>query len=142
MLGWWALTAAACGGLGGCISVQKRRGVPEGLALGLLLGPLGVLLAMFVPQGKGSRDTSRRRSINDLGNIASIADRFQAALEQADPDWEQLPYHAKRRLLRPIEKRLESELGLSPTELADFSAEARGLLFERANGLECYGDTT
>jgi hypothetical protein len=148
-----ALAAVAFGGLGAWIGVQKQRGGSEGFVLGLLFGPLGVLVELFLPQGeevadgptrrniddpRGMRSTilgrsavgsPTRRNIDDLGAIASMADRFRTALDEADPAWERLPYHRKRSLLKPIEKRVGKELGLSPTQFADFAAEARRLLF-------------
>ncbi len=104
--------------------------------LGLLFGPLGVLVELFLPQGEKTTGSPKRRNIDDLGTIASIADRFRTALEEADPAWERLPYHRKRLLLKPIEKRVGKELGLSPTQFADFAAEARRLLFRSENPLE------
>jgi hypothetical protein len=129
----WALAAVASGCLGAWIAVQKRRGAPEGLTLGLLFGPLGVLVELFLPQGEKATGAPKRRNIDDLGTIASIADRFRTALDETDPAWERLPYHRKRRLLKPVEKQVSRELGLPPTQFADFAAEARRLLFGAAN---------
>lgn len=129
----WAVAAVASGGLGAWIAIQKRRGAPEGFALGLLFGPLGVLVELFLPQGEKTTSAPKRRNIDDLGTIASIADRFRTGLEEADPAWERLPYHRKRRLLKPIEKQVSRDLGLPPTQFSDFAAEARRLLFGTVN---------
>lgn len=127
----WALIAFVFGGFGAWISAQKRRGAAEGLILGLLFGPLGVLVAALLPQGEAASGAPRRRNIDDLGTIASIAERFRTALDETDPGWERLPYHRKRRLLKPIEKQISRELALSPTRLAGFAAEARRLVFSK-----------
>ena len=129
----WALAAVLFGGLGAWIGVQKQRGAAEGFALGLLFGPLGVLVELFLPQGEKVADSQRKWNIDDLGAIASMAERFRTALDEIDPEWGRLPYHRKRQLLKPIEKQVRKELGLSPTQFADFATEARRLLFGSAN---------
>jgi hypothetical protein len=133
MLELWAVAAVAFGDLGTWIGIQKRRGAPEGLALGLVFGPLGVLVELFLPQGEKATGAPKRRNIDDLGTIASIADRFRTALDETDPGWKRLPYHRKRLLLNPIEKQVSRELGLSPTQFSDFAAEARRRLFGSDN---------
>lgn len=42
---WWL----ACAGLGGYVSAQKGRNPGEGVVLGLLFGPLGVVVALLLP---------------------------------------------------------------------------------------------
>ncbi len=111
----------------------RNAAAPEGFTLGLLFGPLGVLVELFLPQGEEATGAPKRRNIDDLGTIASIADRFRTALEEVDPAWERLPYHRKRILLKPIEKQVSRELGLPPTQFSDFAAEARRLLFGKSS---------
>jgi hypothetical protein len=124
------IMAVLCGGLGAWVATQKRRSASEGLVLGLLFGPLGVLVEALLPQGSkqpgGSATVSRvRRNIDELGIIATIADRFRTALDEGDPNWERLPYHRKRALLKPVERQLMRELKLSHTTFSDYAAEAR-----------------
>jgi hypothetical protein len=147
--------AVAFGGLGGWVATQKQRSALEGLVLGLLFGPLGVLVEALLPQrveqpvnprtGSGGGRTidepgfnlpvnSRtgsggRRTIDELGFIAMIADRFRTVLEEHDPNWERLPYHRKRAVLKPFEMQLMRELGLSHTMFSDYASEARRSLF-------------
>lgn len=42
---WWV----ACAGLGSYVSAEKGRGPAEGFVLGLLFGPLGVVVALLLP---------------------------------------------------------------------------------------------
>lgn len=127
----WAAAAIGSAALGAWVGAAKRRGALEGAILGAMLGPLGVLVAALLPPGEPPRGPARRRPIDDLGAIAAIAERFRSALDAADPDWERLPYHRKRRLLRPHEAATRAESGLSASEFADFAAEARRILFGR-----------
>jgi hypothetical protein len=129
----WALAAVVFGGFRAWIGVQKQRGGAEGFVLGLPFGPLGVLVELFLPQGQKATASPKRRNIDDLGAIASMADPFRSALDEIEPGWERLRYHRKRQLLKPIEKLLSKELGLSPTQFADLAAGARRLLFASAN---------
>jgi hypothetical protein len=45
----WVVGAVALAGVGCYVSAQKHRPVGEGALLGLVLGPLGVLLAALLP---------------------------------------------------------------------------------------------
>ncbi len=47
------VSAAVFGGFGAWIAAQKRRGIFEGFVLGLLFGPLGVLVEAMLPMGIG-----------------------------------------------------------------------------------------
>lgn len=111
--------------LGAFVGVQKRRGAIEGFFLGLIFGPLGVIVEALLPTGEAGVGPKPRRNIDDLGTIASIAERFRCVLDEIDPAWERLPYHRKRSLLKPHEKRVRQEYGLPPSTFADFAAEAR-----------------
>ena len=43
--------AVICGGIGAYVAAQKRRAAAEGFLLGLILGPLGVVVAALLPTG-------------------------------------------------------------------------------------------
>jgi hypothetical protein len=45
------ISAAVFSGLGGWVATQKRRDTGEGMVLGLLFGPFGVLVEALLPQG-------------------------------------------------------------------------------------------
>jgi hypothetical protein len=79
--------------LGTWIAIQRNRSAGGGFILGLLFGPLGALVELFLPPGDRTVTTPTRRNIDDLGTIASIAERFRTALDELDPNWERLPYH-------------------------------------------------
>ena len=85
-----AVVMIAMAGLGGWVASQKNRDATEGFVLGLVFGPLGVLVEALLPNAiKTGQTTTRpdRRSIDQEGQITFIADRFREALEQADPNW-------------------------------------------------------
>ncbi len=127
------ILAVSMGGLSAWIAGQKRRDTSEGFILGFLFGPFGVLVEALLPQGNkqaGSGISPAPRNIDEVGVIATIADRFRTALEEADPYWESLSYHRKRAILRSPEKQLIKELRLSPTQFSDYAAEARRVVFK------------
>jgi hypothetical protein len=81
------------GALGAWVATQKRRGASDGLAMGLVFGPLDVLVEALLPQGAGGSGGSpavspSRRNIDDLGVIEAMADRFRTTLDETDPNWE------------------------------------------------------
>jgi hypothetical protein len=85
------ILAAVFSGFGGWVATQKRRGVGEGMVLGLLFGPLGVLVEALLPQGVEQPGNSQtgppsRRNTDEVGIIATIADRFRTVLEESDPN--------------------------------------------------------
>ena len=49
------LLLAVFGCFGAWVAVQKQRGTTEGIILGLLFGPLGVLVEALLPQGNVNR---------------------------------------------------------------------------------------
>ena len=77
--------AAIFGGLGAFIAAQKRREVAEGLIMGLLFGPLGVLIEALLPSvdpnSTGPAAGGVYRNIDERGAIAEIAERFRCTLE-------------------------------------------------------------
>jgi hypothetical protein len=104
-----AILACIFGGLGAWVATHKHRGTLEGFILGLLFGPLGVLVEALLPNGSETSQRTAsgsqvRRNIDELGMIAYTTERLRSALEAADPDWEKLSYHKKRILLKPVEK--------------------------------------
>lgn len=128
------LLAAVFGGLGAWIATQRRRDSSEGFKLGLVFGPLGVLVEALLPQGSrqaqvGAYGGQAQKNIDEQGMIAFIAERFLSALEDADPNWEKLSRHRKRGLLKPVERQPIKELKLSPTTFSDYAAEARRFFF-------------
>jgi hypothetical protein len=125
--------ACAFGGYGAWITAEKSRDALEGFLLGLLLGPIGVLIAVFLPTNArlpGSTSGSLLRgSIDEMGIVTMVADRFRTALEEADPNWKHLPAGQIRALLKPVEETLADELEVSHSRFADYAAEARRTLF-------------
>jgi hypothetical protein len=129
--------AFAFGGLGAFIAVQKRRDAYEGLIVGALFGPLGVLVEALLPQGSqkttGSlQGAQARRNIDEQSVIAEIAARFRATLEESDPSWQRLAYRRKRQILRAVEKQIMNDLGLSPAKFDDYAPEARRAVLGRS----------
>ena len=135
-MGFVAIVGIACifGGVTAWIAAQKSRSALEGFALGFLFGPFGVLVEVFLPMKAqlpgGSTPSSPRWSmLNEPWVVGMIADRFQMALEEADPNWKLLPYRQRSALLKPVEKSLMEELDLSYGRFADYASEARRMLF-------------
>jgi hypothetical protein len=130
---FFGIMAVLMGALSAWVATQKHRDASEGFVLGLVFGPLGVLVESLLPEGSGQvRETARGgkapRNIDEQGVIAFIVDRFRSALEDADPAWEKLSYHRKRGIVKSVEKRIKKELDLSPTQFSDYAAEARRTL--------------
>jgi hypothetical protein len=134
-MGILIIVAIACafGASGAWIATQKSRDALEGFLLGLLLGPVGVLIEVFLPMNArlpGSTAGSLMRgSIDEMEVVTMIADRFRIALEDADPNWKRLPSGQIRALLKPVEETLTDELEISHSRFADYAAEARRMLF-------------
>jgi hypothetical protein len=125
----WCAFAAS----GAWIATQKSRDALEGFLLGLLFGPVGVLIELFLPMNArlpGSTAGSLMRgSIDEMGIVTMIANRFRNALEEADPNWKRLPSGQIRALLKPVEETITDELEISHSRFADYAAEARRMLF-------------
>jgi hypothetical protein len=106
---------AAFGALGYYIAVQKGRPEAEGLLLGFLFGPLGVLLVALLPSVHSSRGS---RSQRGRDRVAWMPDYRE--------DWDQPPDAPKSD---PIEDEvlgfLNDELGGKPQEKIDMEAIAR-----------------
>jgi hypothetical protein len=116
------------------IATQKNRDALEGFVLGFFFGPFGVLIEVFLPMkaqlpGGSTTGSLMRGSIDEMGVVTMIADRFRTALEAVDPNWRHLPFSQTRALLKPTEKALMEELDLSYAAFADYAAEARRMLF-------------
>lgn len=62
MLIIWSVTIAACALLGLFVSGQKQRPPMEGLILGVLFGPFGVLIAALLPTGGGRAAKAKAHS--------------------------------------------------------------------------------
>ena len=111
------------------IAIQKRRSPAEGCILGLLFGPLGVLVEALLPSqpGHSGNDATgaRARSLDDRGRIAYIENRYRDVLEENDPDWMRLPYRRKRGIVKSVDKQLMRELRFTATQFADYSAQAK-----------------
>jgi hypothetical protein len=125
--------ACAFGGSGAWIATQKSRDAVEGFLLGLLLGPIGVLIAVLLPSNAPLPGSTTgfllRGSIDEMEVVMMIADRFRKALEEADPNWKHLAAGQIRILLKPVEEMLADELEVSHSRFADYAAEARRMLF-------------
>lgn len=126
----------AFGILGLWIAAQKNRNPAEGLVLGVLFGPLGVIVEATMPSvdPTATRAIPRHlRQIDDINALASIAQQFRAALEAADPNWHRLPYHRQRSIMRDVERQARESVGMSPTKFADYAAEARDAIYRHIN---------
>jgi|GEM_PF-5121152 len=118
--------------LGAWIAAQKRRDTSEGVILGLLFGPLGVLIEALLPNGatqSGSISGRSQQSLNDAEVVAYIADRYRTHLDETNPYWRDFSPHRKRSVLKPLDKHLQAELKLSPTQFSNYAAAARQSLF-------------
>ena len=116
-MGWPILTALLAFGFG-CfgtfVAVRKRRNALEGLIIGTLLGPVGVLVVTLLPRGmQEASDTtpagavrSRRYSIDEHGLVTETATRFRTTLEESDPNWQSIEYHRKRKIVGAIDKQI------------------------------------
>ena len=112
--------------LGAWAAIAKGRSPFEGAVFGLILGPLGVLVVALLPVvNLKPASGGRGLSVDDEGLVASIADRLRVALDDADPAWSALPYQRQRAILRPVERAIVRDLGLSPTRAGDLLAPAR-----------------
>jgi hypothetical protein len=116
------------------VASQKNRNPVEGLLLGLLFGPFGVLIEALLPtnpsqgkpsQGKQSPVAGQERSLDERGHIAFIANRYLDVLEQTDPQWRRLPYHRRRAIVKSIDKQLMKELNFNATHFGDLAADAK-----------------
>jgi len=122
-------------GFGAFVAVQKRREASEGFILGMLFGPLGVLVEALLPQGvQQTTDSANggrvRRNIDEQGVIAEIAARFRTTLEESDPNWQRLPYRRKRQILGSVERQIMNDLRLSRKTFDDYAPEARRAVLE------------
>jgi hypothetical protein len=122
--------AVIMAGFGGWVASQKNRPFPEGLILGFLFGPLGVLVEALMPnlskkEGQSGRGEDSKRGIDEQGQIAYIANRFRDVLDASDPNWRGLPYRTKGKITNTAEKQIMKELNLTPTKFSELAAEAR-----------------
>jgi hypothetical protein len=100
------IVAVVFGGLGAWVATQKDRGQGEGFILGLLFGPLGVLIEALLPAGASGRTpassppSSRRAAIGGPRTSAPGPVRPLRSLKAEDveiprpgdpPDWRR--YH-------------------------------------------------
>lgn len=124
------IAALVCTAFGAWIAGQKNRDPIEGAILGGVFGPFGVLIEALLPtkaltaanrpEGSGTADR--------LEALELVAATFRAALDQADPKWDRLPYPRQRQILERVEKPLRQRLKLSPTAWGDVAAEARRMV--------------
>jgi hypothetical protein len=130
------------GALGAFVALQKGRSPIEGLLMGFLFGPFGVLITALLPtmptgDKQGQADSgiigqSKARSLEDRRQIAYLEDRYRDILEEVAPDWRKAPYHRRKTLLRSYDKPLMKELKLTPTRFDELSIEAmRPILKQR-----------
>src|SRR5271157_2418428 len=128
--------------LGAFVALQKGRSTTQGLFVGFLFGPFGVLITALLPttptgDKQGQADSgiigqSKARSLEDRRQIAYLEDRYRDILEEVAPDWRKAPYHRRKTLLRSYDKPLMKELKLTPTRFDELSIEAmRPILKQR-----------
>jgi hypothetical protein len=130
------------GALGAFVALQKGRSPIEGLMMGFLFGPFGVLITALLPtmptgDKHGQSDSAsigqgKARSLEDRRQIAYLEDRYRDILEEVAPDWRNAPYHRRKTLLRNYDKKLMKELKLTPTRFDELSIAAmRPILNQR-----------
>ncbi len=122
------------GALGAWVAMAKNRSPIEGLMLGFLFGPFGVLIAALMPnmpskdkQASGGTDPSsqaKSRSLDERGQIAYLETRYRELLDEVEPRWRSLPYYRKKRIMKQFDRRLMNELKLNATQFDDLSIEA------------------
>ena len=130
--------------LGAYVAAQKHRPTGEGLTLGFLFGPLGVLIVALLPQGAARpvvRPPTPRRSSpiqEDLDPelTAFVEDQIRKAMDARDGAWNVRPYRDQRALFRDAERRvgrfaLAEYRRLTKSELADLSRQARRSILGR-----------
>ena len=134
------------GALGAFVALQKGRSPIEGLMMGFLFGPFGLLITALLPTTPGGDKQcqvdpgligqGKTRSLDERGQIAYLENRYRDILEEFAPDWRKATYHRRKTLLRNYDKTLMKELKLTPTRFDEFSIEAmRPILSERDRSL-------
>lgn len=109
----------AMGGVGAYVAVQKQREPIEGLLFALLLGPIGILIEVLLPEGKRRVVTERPTVFAETSDLADDA-QAQAFLGSIEP---------KRPKPKPLTKAdlpawLQGDAATDPAELARREAEA------------------
>jgi len=122
------------GALGAWAAMMKNRSPIEGLMLGILFGPFGVLITALMPnmpskdkQAADGTDTSsqaKNRSLDERGQIAYLETRYRELLDEVEPSWRSLPHHRNKMIMRRFDRQLMNELKLNPTQFDDLSIEA------------------
>ena len=112
------------GAFGAWVAMAKNRSPIEGLMLGLLFGPFGVLITALLPnesdQGTTPASTGRIDhftgdfGLDDRGKIAYLATRYRELLDELEPNWQSHPYHRKKILMQRFDRQLMKELKLTP----------------------------
>jgi uncharacterized membrane protein YeaQ/YmgE (transglycosylase-associated protein family) len=130
----WIIFGLIFGAFGAWVAAQRGRGGGEGLILGFLFGPLGVLVEALLPQGAPRPAAANGAAIPtgvDAGTVAVVVAEFEKALDAEDPNWRRLPYHRKRSLLGAAERRVASALvgrKMRRTQAEEIITAARRLL--------------
>jgi hypothetical protein len=124
----------AMGVLGAWVAMQKNRSPVEGLMLGILFGPFGVLIIALLPntpsQGTQAADRTDRssqtrvRSLDERGQIAYLETRYRELLDEVEPNWRSLSYHRKKAVMKQFDRKLMKELKLTASQFDDLSIEA------------------
>jgi hypothetical protein len=112
--------------------MQKNRNPIEGVFLGLLFGPFGVLVAALLPtQAKMSGQTGRANKVSpkltadELSQVIYLENRYLELIDQAEPNWRELSYHKRKAVLKRIDRYLIKEVKLTRTQFANLSIEAK-----------------
>lgn len=129
----WGIGAVIMAIFGAWVAAQKNRGASEGFLLGLIFGPLGVVIEALLPTLSSTAKTASARapggktamSVDELGTVAYIADRYRAYLEEQGLDWDELSRPRKRTVFKPVDQQLRKELKMSPTEFSKYAILAR-----------------
>jgi uncharacterized membrane protein YeaQ/YmgE (transglycosylase-associated protein family) len=100
----WLILCFVCGAIGGMCAENRGRG-PAGFLLGFLLGPLGIVLALFLPEdrkaieaGKPGRPVKRvRPEYKKRDPIEEFEER-----ERAKKAFEEVPEHLRGKPWMPV----------------------------------------
>lgn len=112
--------------IGGFVAASKRRPVAEGVALGLLLGFLGLAIEAMLPAGasaSGPAGSPIDRAIR-AGHVAWLAGRYREALDAPGEGWRGLPPKRLKAMVANVGEECRAELGVGRSEFKDLSAEA------------------
>ncbi len=125
----WVIVAAfiVFGFFGAWVASQKHRGICEGFTLGLVFGPLGVIVEAVLPNMDKKPLARVAPSLfhGDEEAVEYILDRYRAQLAATASNWRAMPFHRKRSICTNLDREIAKSLELTRSEYMDCAAEAR-----------------